>query len=68
MTLHEVESRIQDGIWRPGDRLPTLQSLSQSLQVSVSTLREVLRILEHRNVIAIEQGRGMFLRKASRLL
>lgn len=61
-TLMELESRIRDGIWRPGDRLPTLQNLAQEMQVGVSTLREVLRILENRNVIAIEQGRGMFVR------
>lgn len=60
--MHELESRIRDGIWRPGERLPTLQKMSQELNVAVSTLREVLRILEHRNVITIEQGRGTFVR------
>lgn len=60
--MQELESRIHDGIWRPGERLPTLQKMSQELNVAVSTLREVLRILEHRHVITIEQGRGTFIR------
>ncbi|MCL6633221.1 MAG: FCD domain-containing protein, partial [Alicyclobacillus herbarius] len=39
-----------------------IQQLSEDLNVAVSTLREVLRILEHRKIITIEQGRGMFVR------
>ncbi|MFB5188754.1 FadR/GntR family transcriptional regulator [Alicyclobacillus fastidiosus] len=61
-TLATLEERIRNGIWRPGDRLPPLQKLSEELNVGISTLREVLRILESRNVIAIEQGRGTFIR------
>lgn len=61
-TLSIMEERIKNGIWRPGDRLPTLQKLSKDLNVSISTLREVLRILESRNIITIEQGRGTFVR------
>lgn len=36
--------------------------LSQELGVGVSTLREVLRTLEVRRIVTIEQGRGMFVR------
>ena len=61
-TLHELENRIKKAIWRPGDRLPTLPNLAAELNVSISTLREVLRILESRNLITIEQGRGTFVR------
>lgn len=60
--MAELEGRIKDGIWRPGDRLPTLQMLSHDLSVGTSTLREVLRTLEVRQIITIEQGRGMFVR------
>ncbi|WP_067933260.1 FadR/GntR family transcriptional regulator [Alicyclobacillus kakegawensis] len=61
-TLTTIEEYIRRGIWRPGDRLPTIQKLSEELNVGISTLREVLRILEHRDIITIEQGRGMFVR------
>lgn len=61
-TLEQVEDKIKSGIWRPGDRLPTLPKLANELKVGISTLREVLRILESRNVVTIEQGRGMFVR------
>ncbi|GMA65164.1 GntR family transcriptional regulator [Alicyclobacillus fastidiosus] len=61
-TLAAVEEQIRNGIWRPGDRLPPLQKLSEELNVGISTLREVLRILENRDVITIEQGRGTFIR------
>jgi GntR family transcriptional regulator, transcriptional repressor for pyruvate dehydrogenase complex len=53
---------IKNGIWRPGDRIPTLQNLSHMFDVSISTLREVLRSLESRHILSIEQGRGIFVR------
>ncbi|OAS89378.1 MULTISPECIES: FadR/GntR family transcriptional regulator [Metabacillus] len=62
-TLELVMERIKNGIWRPGQRLPTLVKLTEELNVSTSTLREVLRILEDKKIISIEHGRGIFVRK-----
>jgi GntR family transcriptional repressor for pyruvate dehydrogenase complex len=62
-TMEILLERIKNGIWRPGQKLPALLKLSEELNVGSSTLREVLRILESKNIITIEHGRGMFVRE-----
>ncbi|MBU3569938.1 FCD domain-containing protein [Priestia aryabhattai] len=62
-TMDIVVEKIKNGIWRPGQKLPALLKLAEELNVGVSTLREVLRILESKRIITIEHGRGMFIRK-----
>ncbi|MCM3762138.1 FCD domain-containing protein [Alkalihalobacillus oceani] len=61
--LAALEKNLNTGIWSPGDRLPTLPSLAKEFHVSVATVREVLRVLQSKNLISIEQGRGIFVNK-----
>lgn len=63
--LQTLLSRIENGEWTPGQRLPSLAALAEELGAGLSTVRESLRILEHRGYVSIEQGRGMFVRPAS---
>lgn len=58
--LKAFEKKLEIGEWAPGDRLPTLALLAKEFNVSVATIREVLRVLQSQNYISIEQGRGMF--------
>jgi DNA-binding transcriptional MocR family regulator len=51
MTLYEnlatvLATRIEQGLYRPGDRLPSVRSLSQEHQVSLSTVQQAYRVLE----------------------
>ena len=53
-----LEELILDGIFRPGQLLPSERRLSERLQVSRASLREALRTLRSKGVIVTRQGRG----------
>lgn len=44
----------------PGDRLPTEEELVERFEVSRSTLREALRLLEQDGVLDVRQGNGRY--------
>jgi len=67
-TTDILVKKIKEGEWAPGDRIPTLQQLAKELSVSVTTIREVLRILENQGMVSIEHGRGMYVRNDPLLL
>jgi GntR family transcriptional repressor for pyruvate dehydrogenase complex len=60
--LNELTSRIENEVWKPGQKLPSLSALATEFSVGVSTMREAMRILEDKGYIAIEHGRGMYVR------
>jgi GntR family transcriptional regulator len=45
----------------PGDRLPTEEELVERFEVSRSTLREALRLLEQDGVLEVRQGNGRYM-------
>jgi len=54
---------MQDAsVLRPGDRLPSLRSLSQKLRVSIPTVRQAYAELERQEVIEARPKSGYFLR------
>ncbi|MCB1313734.1 MAG: PLP-dependent aminotransferase family protein [Sedimentitalea sp.] len=60
-----IESAIEDGNLRPGDRLPTHRELSYRLGLSVQTVsRAYTRLIEAGHVVG-EVGRGSFVRNAA---
>jgi GntR family transcriptional repressor for pyruvate dehydrogenase complex len=56
--LLQVERRIADDGLRVGDRLPGERQLAEQLQVSRSSVREALRVLETLGVVSSQAGRG----------
>lgn len=58
-----IKRRIEDGVWKPGDRLPTIEELSTELNVGLSSVREAIRILNQQHILLVEQGRGTFVRE-----
>lgn len=48
---------VENGL-EPGSRLPNELQLSEALNVGRSTIREAIRILVSRNIVAIIRGRG----------
>jgi GntR family transcriptional repressor for pyruvate dehydrogenase complex len=54
--------RIEQEVWKAGQKLPSLAALAKEFEVGVSTVREGLRILENKGYLLIEHGRGMFVR------
>lgn len=54
----QLEQLILDGVFRPGQLLPSERRLCDRLDVSRSSLREGLRILRSKGIIETRQGRG----------
>lgn len=49
--------------YKPGDKLPNENELSEELGVSRITLREAIRILVAGNVVEVKRGKGTFVRQ-----
>ncbi|MFC7386700.1 FadR/GntR family transcriptional regulator [Sphaerisporangium rhizosphaerae] len=56
--LLQVERRIADDGLKVGDRLPGERQLAEQLQVSRSSVREAIRVLETLGVVSSQVGRG----------
>ncbi|MDE3100797.1 MAG: FadR family transcriptional regulator [Chloroflexota bacterium] len=48
---------------RPGDQLPSERELAEALAVSRPSLREAFAVLQARGRVAVEHGRGVFVRE-----
>jgi len=57
----QIQEFIQEGILKPGDKLPPERELADRLQVSRSSLREAMRALELRGVVVSRPGAGTFI-------
>ncbi|MGO4695674.1 FadR/GntR family transcriptional regulator [Paenibacillus sp. 2TAB26] len=66
--LEQMKAHIESGVWKPGTRLPTLKELAEEFSLSVTAVREALRILESQRIISIEHGRGIFVSNEPGLL
>lgn len=55
-----VLSLIEEGGYKPGDKLPSERELARQLNVSRPTIREALRILEEKGRILRQVGVGTF--------
>ncbi|MFC5993765.1 FadR/GntR family transcriptional regulator [Pseudonocardia hispaniensis] len=49
---------LQQGQFRPGDRLPTERDLAMMLSVSRTTVRAAIAVLERDGLISVRRGRG----------
>jgi GntR family transcriptional repressor for pyruvate dehydrogenase complex len=58
--VEELQHRIREGEWLPGQRLPSITQLARELQVGTGSLREALRSLQSIGLVQIEHGRGVF--------
>jgi len=54
---------ILEGHFKPGDRLPSQQELSEKLQVGRSTVREALGSLATMGLVDMKQGQGTFVKE-----
>jgi GntR family transcriptional repressor for pyruvate dehydrogenase complex len=58
----QIAARIQQGTWRPGDRLPSERELANQLGISRGSTREALRVLEAMGLLEIRPGDGTIVR------
>lgn len=52
-----------DGIFKPGEQLPSENILSSQLGISRATLREAIRILASQGILEVYRGKGTFISK-----
>ena len=52
--------RLADGVWQPGQLLPSEALLAQEIGVSQGTVRKALNTLTVENLVVRRQGRGTF--------
>ncbi|GAC85005.1 putative GntR family transcriptional regulator [Gordonia paraffinivorans NBRC 108238] len=58
LVLDQIRRSLELGQFRPGDRLPTERELTELLQVSRTTVRSALYVLEREGLIEVRRGRG----------
>ncbi|MFT8312829.1 MAG: GntR family transcriptional regulator [Clostridium sp.] len=59
----QLENMIKDGVFKEGDKLPTEPLLAKQLQVSRSTLREAIKLLQRQGVLISKNGVGTYVNK-----
>jgi GntR family transcriptional regulator, transcriptional repressor for pyruvate dehydrogenase complex len=65
--VNQIEQSIVDGFFKPGEKLPHVRELQESLGTSRGTMREALRILGQKGLIEVRKGTkgGVFVREAT---
>jgi GntR family transcriptional regulator / MocR family aminotransferase len=59
-----IETALERGDLRPGDRLPTVRALARQLRVSSASVAVAYSLLERRGRLDAQVGRGTFVRAA----
>src|SRR5688500_11546931 len=58
--MDQIKHVIAIGALKPGEQLPGLRTLAETLVVNPNTVAKVYRELEHEGVIELRQGTGAF--------
>jgi GntR family transcriptional regulator, transcriptional repressor for pyruvate dehydrogenase complex len=61
----EIRDQIEQGVYRPGDRLPPLAELAEAYGCSRSTVREALAALRGQGLVEFRHGNGTYVRTAT---
>ncbi len=58
--MNHVEASIQNGEYKPGDKIPTENEMAKAFGVSVITVRRAIAELSERGLVVKKQGKGTF--------
>lgn len=58
--FEELQQRIRQGDWLPGERMPSISQLAKELKVGAGSIREALRSLQSIGLVKIEHGSGVY--------
>jgi DNA-binding transcriptional MocR family regulator len=56
----ELQARIEQGYFQPGDKLPSIRQISVDHHVSISTTQEAYRLLEDRHLVEARPKSGYY--------
>lgn len=59
LAAQQIEQRIRDGEWQPGEVLPSQRDLAGEMGISRTSLREALAKLESFGVVEIQPSKGV---------
>lgn len=59
----QLENMIKEELFREGDKLPSEPILAKQLQVSRSTLREAIKLLQRQGILISKNGNGTYVTK-----
>jgi DNA-binding transcriptional regulator YhcF (GntR family) len=51
------------GTWKPGDRIPSIRELAETIQVNPNTVMRTYGYMEEQGIIQNQRGIGFFLRE-----
>lgn len=60
LVINSIKEALLNGLLKAGDCLPSVTVLSESMNVSVASVREALKVLEGVGVIESRQGKGTY--------
>lgn len=60
--VNQLLAALGNGVFEPGDRLPSEPVLAEKLGVSRVTLREAIKVLDTMGLIEVRRGRGTFVK------
>jgi GntR family transcriptional repressor for pyruvate dehydrogenase complex len=63
--LRQIQEQIATGRLKPGDKLPPERDLAERFQVSRSSVRDAIRVLELMGLVRSRQGEGTVVREVS---
>lgn len=64
--IDQIKIAIEEGRIKPGDQLPSERALAYKLDVSRTSVKEAITVLESSGVVTVRPGVGMFLSNDSR--
>jgi DNA-binding GntR family transcriptional regulator len=59
---NDLQRKIENNIFEPGQRLPSENELTEEYQVSRLTVRKSIKLLLESDLIIIQQGKGMYVK------
>lgn len=59
--VQQIYRLIREGVLNPGDRLPPERELAQRFGVSRASVREAMRLLDLKGLVAVRPGAGTFI-------
>jgi len=59
---HRIGGQIEQGTYRPGDRIPSIRELSRKMQVSINTIMEAYAQLENMGMVEARPQSGYYVR------
>ncbi len=59
----QILKAINDGVYKPGDKLPPERELAEQMQVSRNSIREALSALQVLNIVESKVGDGTYIKK-----